>query len=240
MGWPINIHQQYYLFDVALSGGTVACSETKHFVLLDGRKGKYQKRETQKTKWVLSYTLHAFTPPPCAHPGPKAKTTLRAVQTSSNLHSKPGGGHPSKLKRASPKKQTPLATTKNTPKESTEQAVEDERTKGSKRQKDEAEESCDSEELEIVDVISSDYEMGRRESPSCYHGDQSDSELSMMADDIVSDVMEVESVLSRQRHASTPFAVTTPTHEAVATKWVILYSNGQIGTCVCVRYYCVF
>ena len=69
---------------------------------------------------------------------------------------------------------------------------------GSKKE----EERTDSSDLEIVDVISSDYDRGRgRSSP--LDGYQSDSELSLMADDIVSDVMGVEGV-ERHRHWSSP------------------------------------
>ena len=87
---------------------------------------------------------------------------------------------------------------------------------GSKGQKNEVEESCDSSELEIVDVISSDYDRGRSDSPR-YSGYQSDSELSMMADDIVSDVMSVEGVVhtQRQRHWSSPILAATPTHNII-------------------------
>ena len=109
-------------------------------------------------------------------------------------------------------------TTRNTLKEiSTEPQISDNSEyslgTGSKGRKNELEESCDSSELEIVDVISSDYDRGRSESPR-YSGYQSDNELSMMADDIVSDVMCVEGAghTHRQRHWSSPIIATTPTH----------------------------
>ena len=77
-------------------------------------------------------------------------------------------------------------------------------------------EGTDSSDLEIVDVISSDYDRGKRRSTPL-DGYQSDSELSLMADDIVSDVIGVEGVggvegvviTERHRHWSSPPTILT-------------------------------
>ncbi len=152
------------------------------------------------------------------HPGPKAKTTLRVIQPLTNPSSKLTG-QSTKHKQTSPKKHTPLTTTtaKKCPKESSKQILEDNKylfATSNNKQQQKDEESCDSSELEIVDVISNDYVINERESPFCYHDNQSDSELSMIADDIVEGVVST----GRQSHTPTPLTVATPTEEVTATR----------------------
>ena len=72
----------------------------------------------------------------------------------------------------------------------------------------------DSSDLEIVDVISSDYNRGRglkrmngssealKVESDGYQSDGESSDLSLIADDIVNDVMDEESSVARQRHSS--------------------------------------
>jgi len=60
-------------------------------------------------------------------------------------------------------------------------------------------------ELEIVDVISEDYDRG---SPNVY---QSEEDLSLIADDIAMEVIGSTESTSRHRHWSSPPTVDTPT-----------------------------
>ncbi len=161
--------------------------------------------------------------------GPRAKTKLRETNTTTNTQQAPPKTNfsksklkvpPPKMKTNSPMKQMTFATRNTLKESSTKPQISDNSEyslgSGSKGRKNEVEESCDSSELEIVDVISSDYDRGRSDSPR-YSGYQSDSELSMMADDIVSDVMSVEGAVhtQRQRHWSSPILAATPTHNII-------------------------
>lgn len=97
----------------------------------------------------------------------------------------------------------------------------------------------DSSDIEIVDVISQDYNRGKRrkgvgseETKVVCNGYQSDADISLMADDIVDDVLSEERTVikpERQRHWSSPPCISRET----ADTW-IARGEDMAERCVCV------